>query len=436
MVEVCVVGGGVSGIAAAKALREESFSPHVFEKGSQPGGLWRYRNDNGLSGIYDALRLNTSKTLTAFSDFPMPDEYPDYPDHRQFVGYLDAVIERFGLGPSFRFRTEVVRIAPAGGRWTVELADGTVTPYDAVLVASGHHWKPRTPALPGRFSGRMLHSHEYRTPEGFEGKRVLVVGIGNSGVDIACDLSKVASATFLSTRRGAHVLPKHLLGRPTDLWGAGLVSYLPPRVQGWAVAALARWARGSLSSYGLPEPAHRIDQAHPTVSSELLGLLEQGLIRVRPDVRGLEEDRVSFEDGTDEPIDVIVTATGYDVSHPFLDGAPVNPDELYHQVVPPDRPGLYFIGLVQPFQGPVLGAAEVQSRWVAGLIRGRWTLPDRARIKRAIERQRRWRGASLVQTPRHGLEVNYYAYVRALRREMKGRREWGARSPASEIRGL
>jgi cation diffusion facilitator CzcD-associated flavoprotein CzcO len=419
MADVCIIGGGVSGIAAAKALREQNFSPHVFEKGSLPGGLWRYRNDNGLSGIYDALRLNTSKTLTAFSDFPMPLDYPDYPDHQQFVRYLDSVIERFGLAPSFRFRTEVARIMPTGGRWKVQMADGSDSCYDAVLVASGHHWKPRRPAFPGRFSGQILHSHEYRTPEGFEGKRVLVVGIGNSGVDIACDVSRVAAATFLSTRRGAHVLPKHLLGRPIDLWGAGPISYLPPRVQGWAIAALARLTRGSLSSYGLPEPVHRIDQAHPTLSSELLGLLHAGRIGVRPDVMGLEESRVCFKDGTEESIDVIITATGYEVSHPFLEGAGVEPDALYHQVVPPDRPGLYFIGLVQPFQGPVLGASEIQSRWVAGLIAGRWSLPDRARIHAAIERQRRWRTASLVQTPRHGLEVNYYAYVRAIRREMK-----------------
>ncbi|HVR84918.1 MAG TPA: NAD(P)-binding domain-containing protein [Planctomycetota bacterium] len=420
MVDVCVIGGGVSGIAAAKALREQNLSPHVFEKGSLPGGLWRYRNDNGLSGIYDSLHLNTSKSLTAFSDFPMPREYPDYPDHRQFVRYLDAVIERFGLGSCFRYRTEVARIRPAEGRWKVDLADGTELRYDAVLVASGHHWKPRRPAFPGRFSGKVLHAHEYRTSGGFEGKRVLVVGIGNSGVDIACDLSKVAAATFLSTRRGAHVLPKYLLGRPIDLWGAGLVSYLPPRVQGWAMAALVRLARGSLSSYGLPQPAHRIDQAHPTLSPELLELLKKGRIHVRSDVLGLEETSVFFKDGTKESIDVIVTATGYEVSHPFLDGADVEPDGLYHQVVSPDRPGLYFIGLVQPFQGPVLGASEIQSRWVAGLIAGRWTLPDRARIQAAIEQQRRWRTASLVQTPRHGLEVDYHAYVRAIRREMKG----------------
>src|SRR5579862_412014 len=421
MVDVCVIGGGISGIAAAKALREENVSPHVFEKGSQPGGLWRYRNDNGLSGIYDALRLNTSKTLTAFSEFPMPAEYPDYPDHRQFVRYLDAVIERFGLLSSFRFRTEVRRVASVGGRWQVDLTDGTSSRYDAVLVASGHHWKPLRPTFPGRFSGQILHSHDYRTSEGFEGKRVLVVGIGNSGVDIACDLSKVAAATILSTRRGAHLLPKHLLGRPIDLWGAGLVSYLPSRVQGWAIGALARVARGSLSSYGLPEPAHRIDQAHPTLSSELLGLLKQGRIRVRPDVQGLEDGLVSFKDGSKEAIDVIVTATGYDVSHPFLEGAGAEPDRLYRQVVSVDRPGLYFIGLVQPFQGPVLGAAEIQSRWIAGLIAGRWTLPDRARMEAAIDRQRSWRSASLVPTPRHGLEVDYHAYVREIRREMTRR---------------
>src|SRR5579862_2447950 len=414
MVEVCVIGGGVSGIAAAKALRELGLSPHVFEKGSRPGGLWRYGNDNGLSGIYESLRLNTSRALTEFPEFPMPADYPDYPDHRQFVRYLDAAVDHFGLRASFRFGAEVTRVAPDGDRWSVRLADGTDGSYDAVLVASGHHWKPRRPAFPGRFSGTLLHSHEYRMPDLFRGRRVLVVGIGNSGVDIACDAAPVAAATYLSTRRGAHVLPKHLWGRPIDHWGTGWISYLPPRVQGWAIGAVVRLARGPLSSYGLPEPTHRVDQAHPTLSSALLGYLREGRVRAVPDVRAFEGAAVSFADGRKEPIDVVVLATGYEVSFPFLESGLVDVDGLFHQVVPPARKGLYFIGLVQPLQGSVLRAALAQSRWAAGLVAGACVLPDPPRIQRAIEEVRRWRETSLVNSPRHSLEVNFYAYLRAL----------------------
>lgn len=418
MATVCVIGGGVSGIAAVKVLRQRGLAPDAFEKGSQTGGLWRYGNDNGLSGIYESLRLNTSKTLTAFSDFPMPDDSPDYPDHRQFVKYLDAAIERFGLRSSFQFRTEVVEVSPHGSRWNVRLADGRTLGYDAVIVASGHHWKPRQPRFPGTFSGRLLHSHEYRTPSEFKNRRVLVVGIGNSAVDIACDVSRVATTTLLSTRRGAHVLPKYLLGLPTDRWGAGPLSYLPPRIQGWIVAAAVRVLRGSLSSYGLPEPAHRVEQAHPTVSSEFLGFLREGRIHVRGDVRELEGDHVAFIDGKKDPVDVIVAATGYEVSCPYLDPSSVELSTLYQHVISPQRPQLYFVGFVQPFQGPVLRTAEVQSRWVAGLIRGDYLLPDGPVMLAWLDRERR-RRSMFVQTPRHGLEVDYHRYVRGLEKEMK-----------------
>ena len=423
MPSACVIGAGVSGIAAAKALRERGIRVQGYEKGSLPGGLWRYGNDNGLSGIYESLHLNTSRTQTEFPDFPMPPEYPDYPDHRQFLRYLEAVLDRFELGSVFRYRTEVTRIVSEGTRWNVRLADGTAATYDAVCISTGHHWKPRHPSFPGRFSGSVLHSHDYRTPDLFRGKRVLVVGIGNSGVDIACDAARVGAATFLSTRRGAHVLPKVLWGRPIDLWGKGAVSYLPPRIQGWAISALAWMARGSLSSYGLPRPAFRVEEAHPTLSSELLGFLREGRIRVMPDVKELAGEAVSFRDGTSEPIDIVITATGYEVAHPFLDGAASDGQDLYYQVVPPARPGLYFIGLVQPLQGSVLRAAEAQSRWVAGLIAGDTALPPPDEMLRSIEEARRWRESSLVRTPRHGLEINHYAYLRALRREMKRRSE-------------
>jgi cation diffusion facilitator CzcD-associated flavoprotein CzcO len=419
MRKVCLIGAGVSGIAAALALRERSIEVQGYEKGSLAGGLWRYGNDNGLSGIYDSLHLNTSKSLTGFPEFPMPEDYPDYPDHRQFVRYLDEAIRHYRLEDVWRFRTEVTDVSPEGDAWRVRLSDGSDSLFSSVLVASGHHWKPRRPTFPGSFGGTVLHSHEYRTPEPFRGKRVLVVGIGNSGVDIACDAAPVAGAALLSTRRGAHVLPKHLLGRPIDRWGAGLVSHLPPRVQGWMISAALRLVRGSLASYGLPEPEHRIDQAHPTVSSRLLELLKEGRIRVVPDVRELRGDRVLFADHREEPVDVLVLATGYDVAFPFFRGFPVDLAALYRQVVWPERKGLYFIGLVQPFQGPVLRSALVQSRWVARLIDGTSVLAGPAERSRMLEEDRRWREKALVRTPRHALEVNYYAYVRAVEQEMK-----------------
>jgi cation diffusion facilitator CzcD-associated flavoprotein CzcO len=419
----CVIGAGVSGIAAAKALHEKGVPFDGFEKGSGVGGLWRYGNDNGLSGIYASLHTNTSKRLTEFTDFPMPDDYPDYPHHVQMLRYFEGYVDRFGFRDRFRFRTEVSRVERSadGAAWDVTLNGSERRRYDAVVVANGHHWDPRRPEFPGAFRGLRLHAHDYRTPEGFEGRRVLVVGIGNSAIDIACDLSGVASATFLSTRRGAYVFPKRLLGRPVDRWGAGPTSYLPLRVQGWLVGALIRLQEGALESYGLPRPAHRIDQAHPSVTDRLFGLLRAGKVQVRPDVKELCGERVRFVDGREEAVDAIVFATGYHVRLPFFPEGFVDPSGLYLNVVAPERPNLFFIGLIQPLQGPIPRTAQVQSEWVAGILKGEVRLPEPGVMAEQIERARAFR-SRLVAVPRHSLEVNYYPYLRELRRVMKAGR--------------
>ena len=220
--KVCVVGAGSSGIVAAKVLAGHGIDFDCFEKGSGIGGNWRFRNDNGMSASYASLHINTSKEKMAYSDFPMPDDYPDYPHHSQILDYFEHYVDHFKLRDRIRFQTEVRSIEPTdSGRWKVEV-EGPNGPgthdYDAVLVANGHHWSPRMPEppFPGSFDGRVFHSHDYETFEGFEGKRALIVGIGNSAVDIACEVCRVADATFLSTRRSAHILPKYAFGKPID----------------------------------------------------------------------------------------------------------------------------------------------------------------------------------------------------------------------------
>jgi cation diffusion facilitator CzcD-associated flavoprotein CzcO len=426
VLDACVIGAGGSGLAAAKALHDRGLSFECFERGSGVGGLWRYDNDNGMSAIYKSLQINTSRDMTAFADFPMPDGYPDFPGHEQIRDYLEAYVDRFGFGGRIRFRTTVERVVPeSDGTFavTIRAADGPpeTSRFRTVLVASGHHWLPRRPSFRGAFSGRVLHSHDYRTPEGFAGRRVLVVGMGNSGCDITCDLARVADRTLLSTRRGAHVLPKYLFGVPLDtVCPEAVWRFAPMWLFRRAFQTVVWMNRGTLARYGLPRPGHAVLQEHPTISSDLPSLVRERRVLVKPDIDRLDGDGVVFSDGSREPVDAIILATGYQIAFPFLDGAVIAPDDnrvrLYRHVVHPDVPGLFFIGLVQPW-GAIFPLAEAQATWVGDLITGRCTLPARAAMERSIDAELAAMRRRYVSSPRHTIQVDFHAYRAALRRE-------------------
>ena len=428
---VCVIGAGSSGIAACQVLDARGIRFDCFEKGSAVGGNWRYMNDNGMSSAYRSLHINTSRGLMAYATYPMPDHYPDYPDHEQIAAYFDSYVDHFGFRDSIRFRTEVklVEAAPEGG-WNVTLDDGTTTRYDAVLVANGHHWNARwpDPPFPGEFNGRQMHAHDYKTPDGMEGQNVLVLGIGNSATDIAVETSRVSNMTYLAMRRGAYVIPKYLKGRPTDELGSELTSRLPLALQRFMYERLVKTAQGEMEAYGLPAPDHKLLEAHPTISSDLLGRIGHGRITVKPNIERLEGDRVRFTDGSTEQIDTIVYCTGYKISFPFFPedmiSAPDNRIPLYRRVVDPEHRGLYFIGLIQPL-GAIMPIAELQSEWVADILEGKAELPSRAVMKDVIRREDERMAKRYVRSPRHTIQVDFYPYIRTLRRERNRVRRGG-----------
>ena len=428
LLDACVIGAGGSGLAAAKAVRERGLAFDCFERGSGVGGLWRYGNDNGLSAIYKSLQINTSRDMTSFADYPMPPGYPDFPGHEQICDYLDAYADHFGLRDQIRFRTTVERVVPQpDGTFAVTFRTADAAPetrrYRHVLVASGHHWLPRTPEFQGTFAGRVLHAHDYRTPDGFGGQRVLVVGMGNSGCDIACDLARVADRTLLSTRRGAHVIPKYLFGMPLDTVCPEFVWRFAPM---WmfrpAFAGVVWMNRGGLRPHGLPSPGHKVLQEHPTISSDLPSLVRERRIAIRPDVDRFDGDGVWFVDGSREPVDAIILATGYTISFPFLDATVIAPENnavrLYRHVVHPDVPGLFFIGLVQPW-GAIFPLAEAQAAWVGDLIEGRCGLPDSPAMHRVIDADIAAIRRRYVTSPRHTIQVDFHAYRALLRRERR-----------------
>jgi cation diffusion facilitator CzcD-associated flavoprotein CzcO len=440
MSRVCVIGAGSSGLASCQVLHARGIDFDCFEAGSTAGGNWRYENDSGRSSAYRSLHAKSSRRGIQYAAFPMPSSYPDYLSHRMIAQYLDDFADHFGFRGKIQFRTEVTRAEPVIGGWevTVRQRDTGVERsgrYVAVLVANGHHWDPRypEPSFPGAdcFAGVQIHSHNYRTPEPFTGKRVLVLGIGNSAGDIAVDVSKVAARTLLAMRRGTHIIPKYLFGVPADRLTLMRLGTLAPRwLQRFAVAQLVRAAQGTVTRYGLPKPDHPMLAAPPTVSGSLLRLLAQGDITVKPNIGRFGTDRVLFADRSAEPVDAVIYCTGYKISFPFLRETLTGPGDavppLYRRVVPPALPGLFFIGLVQPV-GATMPLAEIQSHWVADLLEGRAALPSEPEMNHEIATYRAVTAKRYMSSARHLIQVDFLAYQREIRRE---RRVSARRTPA------
>jgi thioredoxin reductase len=430
--KVCIIGAGGSGVVAAQVLNAIGIPFDCFEKGSKIGGNWCYENDNGMSSAYRSLHINTSRRVMAFESLPMPDHFPDYPDHFQMAAYFDEFADHFGLREKISFRTEVVNVEPSDGAWAVttrgESGAATTGRYRAVLVANGHHWDPRwpEPAFPGAddFEGEQLHAHHYREPDVLRGKRVVVLGLGNSAVDIAVESSRIAEKTFLSVRRGAYVLPKYINGKPIDELANPITARTPLAVQRFfAMRALGVASAADPTAYGLPKPDHKLFEAHPTVSSELLPRLGHGDIAAKPNIdRYTGGHTIRFVDGSEEEVDLVVYCTGYKMTFPFFDpkilAAPENRLPLYRRVVSVERPGLYFIGFIQPL-GPIMPLAEAQCEWVADLLGGRATLPPAGEMKQEIAREERKQRKRFVSSKRHTVEVDFYPYLNEIRRERK-----------------
>ncbi|MQY15223.1 Baeyer-Villiger monooxygenase [Streptomyces sp. RB5] len=422
MRRVAVIGAGAAGLAAAKALLDDGLDVTVLEKGDRPGGLWAQDNASGLSPAYDSLHLNTSKGRTEFARFPMPEEWPDYPSAALIAGYLEEYAAKFGVTERIRFGTTVAAVQRQKTGWDVE-TDGDTGTYDAVVVANGHNWdpKPPTPTYPGTFDGVQTHAHDYRSPGVFAGKRVLVVGMGNSAMDIAVDASYVSEGpVLLSARHGAHIVPKYLFGRPADATG-GALAVLPWRLRQGLAQTMLRLAVGTPQSYGLPKPAGGLFQNHPTISDTILHRLTHGEVVPRPGIERLDGGRVVFTDGTADDVDVIVWATGYRVTIPFLDSAWLgdNPEDLplYQRVFHLDDPTLAFVGLMQS-TGAALPVVEAQGELVAAYLSGRYALPSPAGQRTAVDKAhaaavRRW------GHKRPMMRIDFDQYTAAVPREIR-----------------
>jgi cation diffusion facilitator CzcD-associated flavoprotein CzcO len=426
-----VIGAGASGLTVVKNLRQLDLPCECLEREDEVGGIWYYGRPH--SSVYDSTHLISSKRLTEFTDFPMPQEWPPYPSRQLAFDYLRAYARHFRLYESIRFGATVERVrpvhraeAPSCPWWEVVLSDGQVRRYRGLVIANGHNWDPNWPRFAGRFEGLMLHSCQYKTPDVLRGKRVLVVGAGNSGCDIAVESAQHAAQTVQSVRRGYHYLPKFFGGWPADEVGEWMLRWrLPLAVRRWIAGFSTRIALGRPERYGLPRPDHRLFETHPIINSQLLYYVGHGRIRIKPDVAALCGREVRFADGSREPFDVIVCATGFRISFPFIEqqwlawerGRP----SLYLNVFHPQFDNLCVAGLIQPDSGQ-WGLVDYQAQLIARFF---WAMEQRLP---AAERFRKLKsgpqpdlghGIRYIPSPRHLLEVEHFAYRRRLQRLLK-----------------
>ena len=441
---VCIVGAGSSGIVCCKVFREQGIPYDCFEASSQIGGMWVFRNDNGMSSAYRSLHINTSRRRMEYQGFPMPDDYPDFPSHFQIAKYFDSYVDHYRLRETITFRTKVEHCEKlAGGGWNVTLSNGETRRYDALVVANGHHWDPAWPSpdFPGEFNGTKIHSHHYidpTDPVDMRGKKVVVVGFGNSAMDIACELGQktVADKVYLSTRSGGYIYPKYLGSKPFDeilrhpsekpsLFERFLQAFVPRKVVEvlfWPVIHwLIRSRVGEPWDYGLPTPKHPFGKTHPTISNEIHIRLGSGDVLPKPNITRLAGNAVEFSDGSKVEADVLVYATGYRISFPFLDQTTIaaqdNDIALYQRIFDPKNPDLLFLALVQPLCA-MMPIAEEQSKLMAAYLTGNYHPPAAADMARLMRDEHERMKARFTDSKRHTIEIDCQDYTYHLWREL------------------
>lgn len=424
---IAIIGAGCSGFTTAKRLKDERIGVDCFEMSDDVGGNWYYGNPNGRSACYQSLHIDTSTSRLEFEDFPAPSDFPHFPHHTLIHQYFRDYVDHFGLRDSIRFGTSVERAERRpGGGWELTLDTGEQRSYDALVVANGHHWQPFVPEYPGQFDGRIIHSHDYRTPTepvDMHGKRVMVVGMGNSALDIASEVSNrtVADHVWVSARRGVWVLSKYRGGKPADKM---MMPPWMPKKLGLAISRRAiKKSIGSMEDYGLPEPDHEPLSAHPSVSIDFLAKAGSGDVTCVSAIDRFDGDAVILTDGRRIEVDVIVMATGYRMSFPFFDDPDLLPDAdhrypLFKRIIRPGVDDLYFAGLAQS-SPTIVNLAEQQSKLIAAHLAGRYRLPSADDMRAAIAEDERKHLGQYYSAPRHTIQIDFARYTKDLRAEIE-----------------
>ena len=420
-----VIGAGPCGLSHAKALADAGLAYEQVEADTEVGGNWYH-------GTYRTAHIISSKKTTEFTDFPMPDDYPDFPSQRQMGDYYKLYADAFDLRQKIEFNTKVTAVRPRVDElWDVEFSSGEQRVYKGLMVCNGHHWDKRFPKYPGEFAGEYIHSKDFKDPKQLAGKRVLVIGGGNSACDVVSEAARVSECAHLSLRRGYWMTPKIIFGKPSI---ESPLMHLPVSFQRLLLRVLLRVVVGKYSDYGLPKPDHKIFERHPTISTEIFHYLKHGRIKPRPDVARFDGKTVHFKDGTSDEYDMIVAATGFYLSFPFLPDAlvPMINEQLaalYAGCVLPEYRHLYIVGTQQVRYGigPLLTPS---SRLVAKMInlQDEMELPIGLVLKESGHKLPKTHLLDPIASLRR-MKIANYMLPRLIGKEKKLRKKFKAKTP-------
>lgn len=436
----CIIGAGACGLPVVKRFAESGIDFDCFEAENDVGGIW---NLDSPHAVYGSTHLNSSRKLTRYSDFDFSGDFPVYASASQAHDYLRAYAEEFGLYDRITFNTRVEEIERTGDGWQVRIA-GESKPrrYTGVVVASGHHWHPFVPDYPGTFEGEMLHSHDVKSKAVLKDKRVLVVGAGNSAVDILDDAAHDGKAAIHSMRRSYYFFPKLLFGKPTDTVIDRLAHAPLPRKFMYGLYKLGMLVLiGSHERYGLPKPDHDLFEAHPTASNTYLDHLVHGRVVAKPGVERMTGKQVYFTDDTSAEVDLLIWATGFRVYFPFMDDSYVLDEKgwskLFIHTFHREWDDFFACGLFDPAEGGVWQIADYQARLIAAFITAQERDPEKAEWFRQLKANAMpdiGHGIKRQDTPWHRFEIHHLRFRRYMKRLLK---KFGAcAGPEREMRTM